>query len=386
MDNLQEITDVSKEITIKQPAIEKPQKKITDTQFEIPSQEVKKGWFKKNWKFLLGIVVTVTLMTYLIYRSEPGQISKSLQEANYWYILMAFGGTILLFTIKTLRWMFILKQQGEKIPFMEAFSLILIGTFGSAITPAKVGDILRAFYLTKRRKTISTGAAVFSVVFDRILDLIGIIVVVCLSFPIIIINMGHLEWWIPASAGLGIFVFILLVIFVYNKNITKSILNLILRFISKAFKKQEAKDKLNISTQGIINDFYLSQKNYRVKHYLWLGLLSILFWVILGFQGCLLLYAFGITKMNPLIVVMTLSVAAIIAMTIPISISGVGIRDTIIVAFLGLLLALDSAIPLSLSIIQTFLNVLLPGLLGGLLILLMNQKENKLNRTKLAVG
>jgi len=388
VDDLQEITNIPTDIIIDKPDDEKPSKKIADIEIELPSQEVKKSWFKKNWKYLLGIVVTGSLMTYLIMKSDPKTIGKSLQEANYWFFFAAFGGTILLFIIKTLRWKYILKQQGEKVPFMEAFSLILIGTFGSAITPAKVGDILRAFYLTKKRKSISTGAAVFSVVFDRILDLAGIIVVVCISFPFIIANMSNIAWWVPASIGGGVIVFLLLLIFVYNKKVTKSLLNFLLRFISKAFRKQEAKDKINITTQEIIEDFYISQKNYQVKHYLWLGLLSILFWGLLGFQGCLLLKAFGITGMSPLIVIMTLCVAAIVAMTVPISISGVGIRDSIIVLFLALLLGIEDAISLSLSITQTFLNVLIPGIIGGLLIffLMKRQKRDKMKSTKLAIG
>jgi len=389
VDDLQEIANIPKDIVIEKPDDVKPRKKITDIEIVLPSEEGKTSWFRKNWKYLLGIVVTIALMTYLIIRSKPGAIGESLQKANYWFIFAAFGGTIVLFIIKTLRWMYILKQQGEKVPFMEALSLILIGTFGSAITPAKVGDILRAFYLTKKRKSISTGAAVFSVVFDRILDLAGIVVVVAISFPFIIAKMVSIDWWIPASVGGGIIIFLLLLVFVYNEKATKPVVNIILKFISKTFRKQEAKDKINITTQEIIDDFYVSQKNYKFKHYFWLGLLSILFWGLLGLQGYLFLRAFDPTLIiNPLMVIMTLCVAAIVALTIPISISGIGIRDTIIVIFLAFLADVNNATSLSLSITQTFLNVLIPGIIGGLLIffLMKRQKKDKMNTTKLAVG
>ena len=90
--------------------------------------------------------------------------------------------------------------------------------------------------------------------------------------------------------------------------------------------------------------------------------------------------SWGTSLQNILIVIAVLCVAAIASMAIPISISGIGVRDTIIMIFLELLFTSNnltkntiSAAAINLSILQTFMNVLLPGLLGGLLILLTSK-------------
>ncbi|NHJ32766.1 MAG: flippase-like domain-containing protein [Asgard group archaeon] len=330
-------------------------------------------WFKKNWKYLLGFLITGGLLGVLIWKADPEAIWNGLVGSNYWLILVSFGLTLVLFTLKILRWQSILRVQGYKITFFEALDLILIGTFGSAITPAKVGDILRAFYLSKR-KDVKIGKSVFSVVFDRILDLAGIILIVGVTTPFILTSIETVEWWIPVGISVGFVLFIILIVLVFNKKITGPILTSVVKFISKVFKKKEAKNKIMLSTEEIVDDFYEGQKNYRTKNYLWLGFLSILFWILLGLQGCALLLAFNV-QANPFVIIAVLCLAAIVAMSIPISISGIGIRDTIIMTMLWLILGIVNADAINLSIIQTFINVLIPGFIGGFLTLRSGKKK-----------
>jgi uncharacterized protein (TIRG00374 family) len=341
----------------------------------------KKNWLSRNWKFIAGFVLTISLMVYLVLKSEPEEMLVSLRDSNYWLILASFGGTILIFLVKIFRWKAILKQQGHKIKFFHALKLVLIGTFGSAITPAKVGDILRAFYLSKEKEEIKVGTSVFSVIFDRLLDLTGIFLIVGFFSPFILSSIGVIDWKIPVGIGVGFLVFIFLIIFVFSEKVTKPVLNFILKYISKMFRKKEAQEKINLTTTEIIDDFYSGQRNYNLKHYLWLGFLSVLFWILLGFQGCLILYAVGYSTFEPFIVITTLCMAAVVALTIPTSISGIGIRDFVILYVLGILIGTSEAQALSLSIIQTFLNVLLPGLIGGIL-LFMYKKRKELKPKK----
>jgi uncharacterized protein (TIRG00374 family) len=328
----------------------------------------KKRWFRRNWKYLLGIIVTIGLLTYLIISSNPKEIGLTLVHSNCLLLMAAFGCTIVLFFIKTLRWQALLKHQGHKVNFMQTFNLVLIGTFGSAVTPAKAGDILRAFYLSKKNPEIKVGTSVFSVVFDRILDLAGIFLIIAFS-PFVLLKTNEvIKWQIPVGIVAGFIVFVIIVVLVFNKKITKPILNFILRYLSKMFKKKETKEKIDITTTEIIDDFYQSQKKYNIWNYLWFGFLSLLFWIILGFQGCVLLLAFGVANIDIYVVITTLCVAAIVAMTIPTSIAGYGIRDFVVITILGALMLTSKDKAISLSLIQTFMNVLLPGIIGALLL------------------
>ncbi len=338
---------------------------------------------KKYWKFALGITVALGLMTYLILSSDSKLILQSLVNANIALIFGAIGCTFLLFIIKTIRWQLVFKPHGYSIHFFQAMRLVLIGSFGSSITPAKIGDVLRAVYLSKEQKEIKMGLSVFSVIFDRLLDLTGIFIIVGITVPVAIMKLEFtsIVWWIPGAIGVGFLIFIGLIAVVFNEKISKPILNFILKYLSKMFKKKNAKNKIELTSQEIITDFYEHQKNYQWSQYILLAALSVTFWVLLGLQGCILLEAFEIeifnSVQNPLIVIAVLCVAAISAMAIPISISGIGVRDMVIRVLLGLLIVNNNmttdsfnAASINLSILQTFFNVLIPGIIGGILVIL----------------
>ncbi|MGC9779363.1 MAG: flippase-like domain-containing protein [Candidatus Heimdallarchaeota archaeon] len=344
----------------------------------------KNDWFKRNWKYIMGIVITFGLMGYLIWRSKPIAIWETLVESNYLLILSSFGGTIILFLIKTLRWKAILKTQGINIPFFQVLDLVFIGAFGSSITPAKVGDILRAVYLTKREKNAKMGTAVFSVVFDRILDFVGIFIIIGISAPFILLRFDNIDWKIPLGLAVGFVIFVVLTIAVFSERITKPILRFVVKFISKVFRNQEAKDKISLNSNEIIDDFFTGQKNCKIKNYLLLGFLSVLFWLILGLQGFLLLKGFRVENVNPLVIISVLCIAAIVATGIPTSIAGIGIRDFVIVTLLHLILGISDAHAISLSMIQTFLNVMIPGLIGGILILRSRSSKDDLKPKQIA--
>ena len=350
-------------------------------EINIPKENKVKVFFKKYWKYILGIFVTLGLVAFLIWKSNPIEVWNGFKNSNIEFIFAALGCTVVLFILKTLRWKLVLKPHGYKNPFFETLKLILIGTFGSAITPAKVGDVLRAFYLSKNKKEVKIGISVFSVVFDRILDLAGIFLLLIFTVPITLIFFGFetIQWWIPASVFGGFIIFVLLIFISFNGKISKPILNFIIKYISKMFKKDEAQNKIQITSKEIIDDFYNNQKIYKIWNYLLLGLLSVCFWAVLGLQGYLLLLAFNTTItqniMLVIIVIMAiLCIAAISAMAIPISLGGIGVRDSVIMGLLMIFINVGNAIAINLSIFQTFLNVLIPGILGSMLLIDVSRK------------
>ncbi|MHA1629455.1 MAG: lysylphosphatidylglycerol synthase transmembrane domain-containing protein [Candidatus Heimdallarchaeota archaeon] len=333
-------------------------------------------WVEKYWKTILGIVITSVFLLFLIRSADPARLWATLRGAKYSLIITSSGLTIILFLLKTIRWNVILKRQNVALSFTTTLKLILIGTFGSAITPAKVGDVLRAFYLREEKKEVKIGSAVFSVVFDRLFDLAGIFVIILLSLPFCLLAIPTIDWRIPVGISSSFVLFTSLVILTFSEKVLRPLLNFLLKIISKVFLKETAKEKFSISSAEILADFFKYQKNFKVKNYFFLGGLSVLFWVILGFQGTLLLYAFHINNVNPFFILATLAIAAVVAMTVPLSVSGVGIREYVIQTFLVFLIpGLVKAQAINLSLLQTLENVFLPAFLGGIIIIFLSRKK-----------
>ncbi|MBD3189773.1 MAG: flippase-like domain-containing protein [Candidatus Heimdallarchaeota archaeon] len=312
-------------------------------------------------------------MAFLIWKSEPLKLWNTFLVSNPWLLLASFGITIVLFLIKNIRWQSILVAQDHKVTFKELWLLLFVGTYGSVITPAKVGDILRAFYLTKRNEEVPMGHSVFSVVFDRLLDFVAIFLLTGIMAPFILINI-NVSWWIPVGIVGAFVLFLIMLLFFFNDKIGKPIIYFLVKIISRVFSKKSAQDKITLTTEEIVGDFYSCQKNYRLYHYLWLSFLSLLYWVILGLQGSVLLLAFQATNIKIYVVISVLCIAALTAFSIPISLSGIGVRDATTMSLLYLILGIELDHALMLSIIQTFFNMIIPGFVGGLLSIPLTRK------------
>ena len=71
-----------------------------------------------------------------------------------------------------------------------------------------------------------------------------------------------------------------------------------------------------------------------------------------------------------------MSIAAIVSL-VPISISGIGIRDATITLLVFYSLQIGTEIAFSASLIQTTLNMIIPGIIGGILLLLRRKRRKK---------
>lgn len=104
---------------------------------------------------------------------RPGVVAM-LRDANY---LLLFGGlalTSLIIPFQTMRWLVLMRCRGLVVSFAKAIRLQLVGMFFNFCMPGLTGgDVVKAYYAAKgsgRR-----GAAIMSVVFDRLTGTIGLL-------------------------------------------------------------------------------------------------------------------------------------------------------------------------------------------------------------------
>ena len=62
----------------------------------------------------------------------------------------------------------------ESIKINKLFSATMIGYFGNAVFPFRMGELLRAFALSKDTK-IKTSTAFGSILLERVIDMLGLV-------------------------------------------------------------------------------------------------------------------------------------------------------------------------------------------------------------------
>lgn len=330
-----------------------------------------------------AIIVTVGLIAFLIYRFKPKNIAESIRTLDIWVIFVAILIMVMMFGIKIIRWLYILRKLDVTISFFQATQLVLIGAFGASITPAKIGDVVRALYLSSWTET-KESTSFFSAILDRVTDLISIGIFSLVALPFFITQLEEKIKW--AIAG-GLLIIAIILLLMFNSQIIRRIVIIISKL--KKLKPDstnhnneteifEADQKPNSRTLRVLDDYYSHLAYFTPKSYVIIIFLSLLFWILLGIQVSLLIVSMANITLNIQVILTITGIMALAAIVslIPISISGIGIRDATITVLVFYSLTISYEVAFGASIIQTAVNMLIPALLGGLILLIRKWKRS----------
>jgi len=137
----------------------------------------------KRWLIWLGLVISAIFL-YLAFREiNYTELWQTLKTAR---IIWLVPGLVIYFIgvlVRTWRWQYLLKPLG-KVNIKTLFPIINIGYMGNNVFPLRMGEVLRAVVI-KRRKDISISGSLATIVVERIFD-----AVVVVGF--VLLNLGQL--------------------------------------------------------------------------------------------------------------------------------------------------------------------------------------------------
>ncbi len=159
---------------------------------------------------VVGAIATVVLMSTAFFRwsFEPGQplLTQRFPLGQFVRDLPQHFGWLLLFVLLSasmipLRAVLWQRTLGQKVPFKERYHLVAIGAFAHNALPGKLGDVIRAFLLSRSQK-MPFVRSLGSVAVTKLLEFAALIAVAALSLvsPL----GGALEQFTPALRGAAI--------------------------------------------------------------------------------------------------------------------------------------------------------------------------------------
>ena len=162
---------------------------------------------RNKWvNFGLKLVVSVALIWFLV-RSIDITTAIDRLAGLSWTDL---GAALLLFFClilnNTVRWQLVMQAINAPIPLTEAFRILYIGSFFNQALPSSIGgDVVRVFLVHRAGKALET--AVNGVLLERVVAVIGLIVLVVATQPILLARIGDnpAKYAFPALAALAVF-------------------------------------------------------------------------------------------------------------------------------------------------------------------------------------
>ena len=253
-----------------------------------------------RYKLLLSLIVTILIFVFIFIRIDMGSFTGYLLTINPIIFVIAMLFTALTVTLNGIRWKYLISKHCE-IGVWKSIKLTLLGLSFNIVTPSRLGDFTKAHYLKKDRlMDFKSGSS--SIVFEKGLDTL------CLSVLSIIgiIAMGLSNFYVLILIP----VIILVVIFKigYLKRVgfimrRKTLGGIVLSFC----------------------DFFEGVRRDRKMFLITLGM-TFLLWGLSLMQVYLFFLCFGLSP-NMLSIFGLVPLAILVGM-IPITIIGMGTRDS----------------------------------------------------------
>ena len=149
-------------------------------------------------KTIVLFLFSFGILGALIYFSDPVKIWAVLSNANLLFISLGLFLWVLNSLIRTLRWDILLKKLNIRIKFFEVWQIFVASMFISNLSPAKTGDPIRSVIL-KKTDNKSFSKSLPSVVVERILDFMVLIIIAIISSGFLALKIQNLSIWLYLS-------------------------------------------------------------------------------------------------------------------------------------------------------------------------------------------
>ena len=253
--------------------------------------EYKKKLSKKDINRLgLGIFISALCM-YLAFRKvDIEQMWQAFRTVNYWFLLPAVASVFVGVFLRSYRWRFFLDPI-KRLDIGSLFASLVIGYSANMIMPAHLGEILRAYILSKKRQ-ISMSTTFATIVIERLVDVFSLLVLVLVAvyiypFPDWVTRSSY----IGLSVALGFLLFLILI---------KKVPSHVMRIVGFALKPLPKMFVYKIQTN--ISKFLsgiLPLKRW--QDYITVTILSLMIWTCYGLVFYFTLQAFDFVETYDLI-------------------------------------------------------------------------------------
>jgi len=132
---------------------------------------------------ILIILLTLGLLAFSMRNANLRGVWDETRRADAVPLVLALLATMSTYALRAFRWQYLLAPIG-KTRFSSAFRATVIGFAASFLLPARAGEVIRP-YLLARRERLSAPAAFATIILERLLDLL----VVLLLFGLFVLTV-----------------------------------------------------------------------------------------------------------------------------------------------------------------------------------------------------
>ncbi|MFH0879221.1 MAG: lysylphosphatidylglycerol synthase transmembrane domain-containing protein [Lentisphaerota bacterium] len=270
-------------------------------------------------KWLLRLI-GLGLLVVIAVKVGRKELLSQLAAARWEYVVPAIFLCLLHFCVKAMRWHYILARRGISVPKGKITLLYAAGSLLGLLTPGRVGEFAKAAVVRSWNRDASWGTVLGSIVLDRLIDVAAIATVAA----------AGAAWYLLPGPWRWPIEMLVLFLLLLGAGISAVVWGQLSASALGMRFKDILRDKFGVSGHDFMRTLKLAFTG---------AALPLVFWTLVA-NGLLFVFFALLGKAlgsNLTFAVLTWGIAlASLGSILPITISGIGIRDIILIALFGI--------------------------------------------------
>lgn len=122
---------------------------------------------------ILVAALALTLLAWFVRGVDLAAVRAEMARGRPDLLLLAVGTTLFTYVVRTVRWQYLLAGLGPT-RFTNAFRATVIGFAANFLLPARAGEVIRPYVLS-RHEAIAATSAFATVVLERVFDMVAVL-------------------------------------------------------------------------------------------------------------------------------------------------------------------------------------------------------------------
>ncbi|MBW2967131.1 flippase-like domain-containing protein [Candidatus Woesearchaeota archaeon] len=262
---------------------------------------------KKIIKTTISLFITATIFTVLLTQIDLSETIQILKGINIYWLALSYAVLLAAMVISAYRWTLLVKNECI-ITLWRSFRLTMVGSCFNVFTPSKMGDLSKAYFMRKNgNMNLSKGSA--AVILEKALDFLALCAITVLGI-LILGDFSHT---------------LLTIFFIASAAIAAGLVILLTDITNHRYIKSVGVKKIRI-IQDMKGYFDRTRKTYEFPKIL---TVSLIIWITHLINMYLTFLALNMTP--SILLVFGLVPAAILIGQLPITIAGMGTRDSALI-------------------------------------------------------
>lgn len=139
-----------------------------------------------NWlrtpRFWLGIALSLLALYFAAKDVQWPEVVAALSKADRFFLLLALGSVLLNTWTKAVRWRLLFYPMHSRLSILNCVSALLVGQLGNNLLPARLGDLVRVYFIDESSK-IGKVIALATTAVEKALDSVMLLLLIALLSP-----------------------------------------------------------------------------------------------------------------------------------------------------------------------------------------------------------